>query len=96
MAIFLCNAFKISSTCKATYGVDSFGPIVAQVLANVDVGGFDDQVRGIRKFKCITRLYLSYAMLRFLTDELQDAEDAGNRGNVDVHFIIDWFLTVPG
>jgi len=48
MAIFLCNALTTSSTCEATYGVDSLGPIVTQVLANADTGGFDGQVCDIR------------------------------------------------
>ena len=63
MAIFLCNVYKISSTCEATYGVDSLGPIVTQVLANADVGGFDGQVRVIRTFKCLTRLHPPYDRL---------------------------------
>ena len=48
MVVFLCNAFKISSTCEATYGINASGPIITQVLANADTGGFDGQVCDIR------------------------------------------------
>jgi len=48
MAVFLCNEFNISSACEANFGLNALGPIVTQVLANADVGGFDGQVRGMR------------------------------------------------
>ncbi|KAI0066506.1 Metallo-dependent phosphatase [Artomyces pyxidatus] len=39
--IFLCNEFKLSSTCNITYGPLALGSVITQVLANADVGGYD-------------------------------------------------------
>lgn len=45
LAVFVCNAFSLSSTCEATYEGTPLGAMVTQVLASADVGGFDGQVR---------------------------------------------------
>ena len=42
--VFLCQQFKLSSTCNTTFGATTFGPVLTQVLANADVTGYDGQV----------------------------------------------------
>ncbi|EIM92336.1 Metallo-dependent phosphatase [Stereum hirsutum FP-91666 SS1] len=44
LAVFVCNAFWLSSTCEATYEGTPLGAMVTQVLASADVGGFDGQM----------------------------------------------------
>ena len=42
--VFLCQQFKLSSTCNTTFGATTLGPVLTQVLANADVTGYDGQV----------------------------------------------------
>lgn len=44
LAVTLCNKYKFSSTCEATYGAHNKGGVVTQVIANADAGGYDGQV----------------------------------------------------
>jgi hypothetical protein len=43
--VFLCQQFKLTSTCNTTYGATTLGPVLTQVLANADVTGYDGRVR---------------------------------------------------
>ncbi|KAH9962705.1 Metallo-dependent phosphatase [Lactifluus volemus] len=43
-SIFLCEQFKLSSTCNTTYGPTTLGSVITQVLAYADVGGYDGQL----------------------------------------------------
>ncbi|KIJ65063.1 hypothetical protein HYDPIDRAFT_27793 [Hydnomerulius pinastri MD-312] len=43
LAVALCEYFKYSSTCEASYGPLALGPIFTQVVAYADVGGYDGQ-----------------------------------------------------
>jgi hypothetical protein len=42
--LFLCELFEITGNCPSVYGPTTFGPVLAQVLANADVVGYDGQV----------------------------------------------------
>ena len=44
LAVALCHEFKFNSDCDTMYGILGIGPIITQVVANADVGGFDGQV----------------------------------------------------
>ena len=44
LAVALCNKYKFSTTCEATFGALSKGGVVTQVIANADAGGYDGQV----------------------------------------------------
>jgi hypothetical protein len=43
--VFLCERFGLSGNCPSVYGPTAYGPVLAQVLANADVVGYDGQVR---------------------------------------------------
>jgi hypothetical protein len=43
--VFLCERFGFSGNCTTAFGPRTFGPVLAQVLANADVVGYDGQVR---------------------------------------------------
>ncbi|EGN94903.1 hypothetical protein SERLA73DRAFT_171272 [Serpula lacrymans var. lacrymans S7.3] len=43
-AVQLCEYFNYSSTCSVTYGKYALGPILTQVIASADVGGYDGQL----------------------------------------------------
>ena len=43
-AVTLCEKYKFSSTCAASYGIDALGGVLTQVIANADVAGYDGQV----------------------------------------------------
>ena len=42
--VALCEYFNHSSTCEASYGSLTLGPILTQVMSFADVGGYDGQV----------------------------------------------------
>ena len=42
--VFLCEQFKLSSSCNAMFGATTYGPVLTQVLANADVAGYDGSV----------------------------------------------------
>ncbi|TDL28043.1 Metallo-dependent phosphatase [Rickenella mellea] len=44
MAVQLCNDFAFSKTCTGSFGPRSLGPVITQVIANADVGGYDGQL----------------------------------------------------
>ncbi|KAH7886007.1 Metallo-dependent phosphatase [Phlebopus sp. FC_14] len=44
LALALCEYFNYSSDCEATYGPLALGPVLTQVLAYADVGGYDGQL----------------------------------------------------
>jgi sphingomyelin phosphodiesterase len=44
LAVSACELFKYSSTCATTYGRRGLGPVITQVVANADVGGYDGQM----------------------------------------------------
>lgn len=41
---FLCQQYKLSTTCNTTYGATTYGPVLTQVFANADVSGYDGKV----------------------------------------------------
>jgi hypothetical protein len=43
--VFICEQFGLSGNCTAAYGPTTLGPVLAQVLANADMAGYDGQVR---------------------------------------------------
>jgi hypothetical protein len=45
--VFLCQQFKLSFSCNATFSATTLGPVLTQVLANADVAGHDGRV-GVR------------------------------------------------
>ena len=44
---FLCQQFKLSSTCNTTYTATTLGSVLTQVVANANVSGYDGQVRAV-------------------------------------------------
>ena len=42
--VALCEYFNHSSTCEASYGSLTLGPVLTQVMSFADVGGYDGQV----------------------------------------------------
>ncbi|KAI0003863.1 Metallo-dependent phosphatase [Russula compacta] len=43
-AVFLCQQFKLSSTCNTTYTATTLGSVLTQVFAYADVGGYDGRL----------------------------------------------------
>ena len=44
LAVAICHAFDLPSDCDTMYGKLGLGPVITQVVANADVGGYDGQV----------------------------------------------------
>ncbi|KAH9178518.1 Metallo-dependent phosphatase [Lactarius sanguifluus] len=42
--VFLCQQFKLSSSCNTTFGATTLGPVLTQVFANADVAGYDGRM----------------------------------------------------
>ncbi|KAF8259132.1 sphingomyelin phosphodiesterase [Lactarius quietus] len=42
--VFLCQQYKLSSSCNTTYGATTYGPVLTQVFANADVAGYDGKM----------------------------------------------------
>ena len=42
--VFLCEQFKLSSTCNTTFGATTYGSVLTQVFANADIAGYDGRV----------------------------------------------------
>ncbi|KAI0308376.1 Metallo-dependent phosphatase-like protein [Multifurca ochricompacta] len=42
--VFLCQQFKLSSSCNTTFGATTLGPVLTQVFANADVSGYDGRM----------------------------------------------------
>ena len=45
-SVFLCQQYKLSSSCNTTYGATTYGSVLTQVFANADVSGYDGKVGG--------------------------------------------------
>jgi hypothetical protein len=45
--VFLCQQFRLSSTCNSTYSATTLGPVLTQVVANANISGYDGQVRAV-------------------------------------------------
>jgi sphingomyelin phosphodiesterase len=45
--VFLCQQFKLSSSCNSTYSATTLGPVLTQVVANANISGYDGQVRAV-------------------------------------------------
>lgn len=58
LAVDLCTTYNFSSTCQATYGPLALGPVITQVVANADVGGYDGQVCGFQYIYVVSELNL--------------------------------------
>ncbi|KDQ63152.1 hypothetical protein JAAARDRAFT_188759 [Jaapia argillacea MUCL 33604] len=43
LVVALCEYFNYSKTCETSYGPLALGPVITQVIANADVGGYDGQ-----------------------------------------------------
>jgi hypothetical protein len=43
--VLLCEALELADNCPSEFGSTTYGPVLAQVLANADVAGYDGQVR---------------------------------------------------
>lgn len=44
IAVAICEAFKVSSSCETLWGAKATGAVITQVLAFADVAGFDGQM----------------------------------------------------
>ncbi|GJE85857.1 sphingomyelin phosphodiesterase [Phanerochaete sordida] len=44
LAVQFCHQLDLASDCDTMFGILGIGPIVTQVIANADVGGFDGQM----------------------------------------------------
>jgi sphingomyelin phosphodiesterase len=44
LAVRACEQFNYSKTCGTSYGPRGLGPVITQVVANADVGGYDGQM----------------------------------------------------
>ncbi|KAF8921884.1 Metallo-dependent phosphatase-like protein [Mucidula mucida] len=44
LAVELCEAFEFSGTCSRDYSILALGSVITQVIANADVGGYDDDM----------------------------------------------------
>ncbi|KAN0131836.1 Metallo-dependent phosphatase-like protein [Lactarius tabidus] len=42
--VFLCQQFKLSTSCNTTYGATTYGSVLTQVFANADVSGYDGKM----------------------------------------------------
>ncbi len=51
--VSLCQQFKLSSSCNNTFGATALGSVLTQVVANVNVLGYDGQVRAVTLETCI-------------------------------------------
>jgi hypothetical protein len=64
-AVFLCQQFKISSTCNQTYTFTTLGSVLTQVFAYANISGYDGQVRAVALealIRCLTgAIYISSA-----------------------------------
>jgi sphingomyelin phosphodiesterase len=43
--VFICQQLKLDDNCTVAYGSTTLGPVLAQVLANADMAGYDGKVR---------------------------------------------------
>lgn len=62
LLVALCHRFNFTSDCDTTYGKLGLGPVITQVAANADVGGFDGQVR----VSVISRQNVAYQSVTFV------------------------------
>jgi sphingomyelin phosphodiesterase len=56
-AYFLCQQFKISSTCNKSYTATTLGSVFTQVFAYANISGYDGQVRAValrHRIRCLT------------------------------------------
>ena len=56
-AYFLCQQFKISSTCNQSYTSTTLGSVLTQVFAYANISGYDGQVRLVAmrlRIRCLT------------------------------------------
>ncbi|GJJ12646.1 hypothetical protein Clacol_006890 [Clathrus columnatus] len=44
LGLMVCEQFQLANPCVNTYSSTTLGPVIAQVLANADVGGYDGQL----------------------------------------------------
>jgi sphingomyelin phosphodiesterase len=42
--VFLCQQFKLSTSCNTTYGATTYGSVLTQVFANADVSDYDGKM----------------------------------------------------
>ncbi|KAI0273987.1 Metallo-dependent phosphatase [Russula aff. rugulosa BPL654] len=42
--VFLCQQFRLSSSCNSTYSATTLGPVLTQVVANANISGYDGQL----------------------------------------------------
>jgi hypothetical protein len=45
--VFLCQQFKLSSSCNSTFSATTLGSVLTQVVANANISGYDGQVRAV-------------------------------------------------
>lgn len=48
LAVAICNQFNFRSNCEDSFGLQTVGSIITQVVANADAGGLDGQVDVLR------------------------------------------------
>ncbi|KAI0273983.1 Metallo-dependent phosphatase-like protein [Russula aff. rugulosa BPL654] len=42
--VFICQQFRLSSSCNSTFGATTFGSVLTQVVANANISGYDGQL----------------------------------------------------
>ena len=69
-SVFLCQQYKLSSSCNTTYGATTYGSVLTQVFANADVSGYDGKVGACFYLRCFTGALTYSCPLCFLSDDM--------------------------